>query len=487
MINIRILFGWVPKTADYEAKQESLRKEYSDLKAFAISGELAEYFDLEKTIKSSDFNRRKKEIISQRFSNTPEYRMEKEYLSLRKKSDIVRYYRIKDSVELKDFIEFENSQDVKHYHTLEKLVTSDEFHQQKKSLGRKKFRKSPENEKLQEFISLKKSRRFKDYFRFKNSKDYLNFTLLIGSEKISEYEKLGRFIKTDDFNKVKEYMLLPGKKKLEMSEEYRMEQKFKEMKNSDRFKWYFKTKDSKKFDEIKRWELSFAEEFDSHAIDSNKWLTRYLWGDRVLKDSYVNMGEKQFYTGEKNIALSGSILKVQTRREKASGRVWNPAIGFFPKDFDYTSAILNTGNSFRQQYGLFEAKIRFNRNFPVSHAFWLVSDLMLPHLDVARASKKIAVGTYWGNPNAKGGIAKKAAAMSREKYGFDYYVFSLEWTHDKLTWKVNGVPAYSSTSGVPQVPMYLNINSSIYQDVNGSVLPAELEVDWVRCFKSIKT
>jgi beta-glucanase (GH16 family) len=485
MINLRVIFGLVPKTADYEAKQNSLRKEYEELKSFTNSKELAEYTELEKTIGSSDFSRRKSETLKQRFSDTPEFRKEKEYNALKKQNEIKRYYKVKDSVELKDFIEFENSQDLKHYHTLEKLTGSDEFIQQKQSLGKKKFKQTPEYEKWVELQSLKNSKRFKDHFAFKKSKDYVNFTLLIGSEKITEFEKLGKYLKSPEFIKVKEYMLLPGKKKYEMSEEFRIEQRFAELKNSDKFKWYFKTRNSKKFDEIKRWDLTFAEEFEQPKLDRSKWLTRYFWGDKVLKDSYVNMGEKQFYTEENNIAISGSIIKVQTRREKAAGKVWNPAIGFFPKDFDYTSAIINTGNSFRQQFGLFEAKIRFNRNFPVNHAFWLVSDLMLPHIDVARAAKKIAVGTYWGNPNAKGGIEKRAASMSRDRYGYDYYVFSLEWTKEKMTWKVNGVPAFSTTTGIPNIPMYINISSAIYQDVNGSVLPAELEVDWVRCYKAV--
>lgn len=73
--------------------------------------------------------------------------------------------------------------------------------------------------------------------------------------------------------------------------------------------------------------------------------------------------------------------------------------------------------------------------------------------------------------------------MSRSKYGFDFYIYSLEWNKDKLVWKVNGVPVCSSTQGVPHMPMYVNLNSSLYKDVNGSVLPAELEVDWVRCYQ----
>jgi beta-glucanase (GH16 family) len=482
MINLRILFGWVPKTADYEAKQDSLRKEYDELKVFSQSKELADYLELEKTVLSSDFARKKKSILAQRFSDTPEYKQEREYLSLKKQKDIQRYYRIKDSVALKDFLELENSQDVKHFHTLEKLVHADEFLRKKKELGRK-FKESSENEKLVEYKSLKESERFKDFFAFKKSKNYVNFTLLIGSEKISGYEKLEKFVKTEAFQKVKEYMLLPAKKKLEMSDEYRMDQQYLELKKSDKFKWYFSTINTKKFDEIKRWNLTFSEEFDSGRLDKKRWLTRYFWGEKVLKDSYVNMGEKQCYSEDKNIEMAESVLKIHTRREKAVGKVWNPAVGFFPRDFDYTSAILNTGNSFRQQYGLFEAKIRFNRNYPVNHGFWLNSGLMLPHVDVARAAKGINVGTYWGNPNAKGGIAKKSTTMSRYRYGFDYCIFSLEWTKDKLTWKLNGIPVCSSTEGVPQVPMYLNFNSSLYQDVNGSVLPAELEVDWVRCYQ----
>jgi beta-glucanase (GH16 family) len=484
MTNLRILFGWVPKTADYEAKQDSLRKEYAELQAFTQSKELADYIELEKTVNSSEFKRRKKEIEAQRFSGTPEYQKEREYLRLKKQREITRYYATKDSVALKDFIEFDNSYDVKHYHTLETLVQSEEFADTKR-LGKKKFRQTSEYEKYQEYLSLKKSERFIRYFKFKKSRDYVNFTLLIGSEKITQFEQLEQYLKTDAFKKVKEYMLLPGKKKLELSEEYKMEQQYKTLKASEKFQWYFKTVKSRKFDEIKRWNLTFTDEFDAHKLDTKRWITRYFWGEALLKDSYVTMPEKQFYIGDKNIEVASSILKILTRHEKASGKVWNPAIGFFPRDFEYTSAIINTGSSFRQQYGLFEAKIRFNRNYPVNHGFWLISELMLPHLDVARASKKISVGSYWGNPNVKGGVDKRSASMGRSHYGFDYFIYSLEWTREKLTWKINGVPVYSTTQGIPQVPMYLNINSALYTDADGTVLPAQLEVDWVRCYQNI--
>ena len=485
MTNFRILFGWVPKTADYEAKQDSLRQEFLELTTFSKSKELTDYLELEKTVRSSDFARRKRAIAAQRFSETQEYRKEKECMNLKKSRSIKRYYKTKESVELKDFLEFEHSFDVKHYHTLEKLIHSDEFAQLKKSMGRKRFRETPEYEKLQEFIGLKKSQRFKDYFRFKESKDYINFTLLIGSEKITSFEQLEKFIRSEAFSKVKEYMLLPGKKKLELSDEYKMEQKYLSIKKSEKFRWYFRTKDSKKFAEVKKWQLTFSDEFDTHKLDKKKWLTRYYWGDTLLMDSYVNVAEKQCFTDDRNMEIGSSVLKIKTRREKITGKVWNPALGFFTREFNYTSAIINSGTNFRQQYGLFEAKVRFNRNFPVNHGVWMVAELMLPHLDIARATKKISVGSYWGNPNVKGGVDKKSSSMSRNKYGFDYQIFSLVWTRDRLVWKLNGVPVCSTSEGVPHMPMYININSSLYRDVDGALLPADLEVDWVRCYQHV--
>ena len=124
------------------------------------------------------------------FPDTPEYRKEKEYLAL-KKQKYRRYYKIKDSVELKDFLEFDKSYDVKHYHTLEKLVQSEEFGRLRKEMGKKKFRNNAGIRKVSGiYRSLKKSERIRDYFRFKLSRDYVNFTLLIGSEKIDAFEQL---------------------------------------------------------------------------------------------------------------------------------------------------------------------------------------------------------------------------------------------------------------------------------------------------------
>jgi beta-glucanase (GH16 family) len=336
-----------------------------------------------------------------------------------------------------------------------------------------------------EFQTLKKSSRFKEYFKYKASRDYVNFTLLIGSEKINTYETLQKEIQSDAFRSKKEYLLLPGKKKLELSEEYKLEQQYINIKNSEKIQWFLKVRNSNKYDEVKRWELTFEEDFNADKLDKKTWLSRYFWGEVLLSDSYSLDHEKQFMNDDKNIALADSKLRIITKQEKVQGKAWNPAIGFFPRDFEYTSGVINTGCSFRQQYGLFEAKIKFGKSFPVHHALWLVSDLLLPHIDIAKASKKIIMANYWGSPDGKSNVGKNEAGVSLNRYGNGYYVFTLEWTADRLTWKINGVTVQSVTEGVPKIPMYLNISSSLYSDAKNNGLPALLEVDWVRCYKQV--
>ncbi len=482
MINLRILFGLVPKTSDYEAQQESLRKEYLELAEFAKSPELKEYQELENTVKSPDFARKKKSILSQKYSDTTEWTKEKEYLRLKKQREIRKFYQIKNSIELKDFLEFDKSYDVKHYHTLEKLIHSDEWTSKKRQLG-KKFTESSEYQQYLEYKNLKNSKRFRDYFAFKTSRDYVNFTLLIGSEKINAFENLEKYIRSEDFIKIKEYMLLPGQKKYEMSPEFQLEKKYLELRNSEKIRWYYKVKDSKKFDEIKRWELTFSDDFETNKLDRKKWLSRYFWGDAMLHESYSLDNEKQFYNEDKNIEMSGSTLTIITRREKVRGKAWNASVGFFPRDFNYTSSIINTGHSFRQKYGLFEAKIRFNANYPVTHAFWLVSDTMLPHVNIVRAADKISMGNLWGSAEHRKLIRKNESRISLSRYGSDYFIYSMEWSAHRLTWKINGVTVNSVTEGVPQVPMYINLSSALYAEIKDGILPALLEVDWIRCYR----
>ncbi|MCK4991432.1 MAG: hypothetical protein KAS29_13130, partial [Bacteroidales bacterium] len=60
---------------------------------------------------------------------------------------------------------------------------------------------------------------------------------------------------------------------------------------------------------------------------------------------------------------------------------------------------------------------------------------------------------------------------------------TLEWTPNKLTWKINGKVFKTQTSGVPQEEMYINFSSNLKKDATESRLPSAMEIDWIRVFK----
>jgi beta-glucanase (GH16 family) len=460
-------------------------KEYSDFKNLYKSKRLKDFEELRDFIKSGEFLSARRSKKKSDFKFTEEYQKLQQYEGLKKSKEFKNYFKLAKSPRLIDYNELHDSQELEAYIELEKYINSPEYKSEKNSIEGQKFEDTDEYKKLQEYKSLKNSKKFKDNFKFKASKLYANYVNLDGTERIKQVEELEKFIQSDKFMEVKEYMLLPPAKKLELSEEYKLEQKYIELKNSEKIVWYFELKDSTKFDELKNWEVTFEEDFSTGKLDREKWMTRYYWGDSLLKDSYSLAHEKHFFTDGENLEFDNGILRILTKKEKTRGKAWDPQYGFYTKDFDYTSGLISTANSFRQKYGLFEAKIRFNESLPVNHSFWMLSDQVLPHIDIAKAENKLIMSSFWGSISERRGIRKKISKLSLSKFSGDFYIYSLEWSQDKLVWKINGVEVTSSKQGVPQESMYLILSSGIYKDIKGNNLPAAMEIDWVRCYKRV--
>jgi len=459
---------------------------FSDYKNLMGKDRIETFINLEKFVRSGEVEQARRNLNKQEFKQSEEFRKQSDFNQLKKSKEIKNYIKITGLPYFNDFNRLNNSPEIEAFEELQKHILSIEFRQERSKVETAKYKDTEEYRKEQEYIGLKKSKKFIDNFKFKASKNYQLFLKLDGSTKVEEYEELKSFVESDKFIKVKDYMLLSPKKKLVQSEEHQQELRYKELHTSDKIQWYLTVKDSNKFDAIKNWKLSFEENFDSDNLDRKKWITRYFWGETILQDSYSLAAEKQFFTDGKNLEINDSVLKIITKKEKAEGKAWNPKIGFFPREFEYTSGLISTGNSFRQKYGIFEAKIRFSLKNPVTHAFWMLSDQIVPHVDIAKIQKKLVLSNIWGNIAESNDIKKNVSKLGASKFSKDFYIYTLEWAPDRLIWKINGVTIASATDGVPQEPMYLILSSALYKDVNGSVLPASLEVDWVKCYMAAK-
>jgi hypothetical protein len=538
MASLKLLLGMIPSTSKIEQAEKALVAEFEKLNAFSGSDQLAKYNELNGLVNSSDFVQKRKEIETLQYKNSEEYSKEKEFLSLQKAKDIVLYYRTVEGPALKKFKELDGSDKIAEFETLEKFIQSSAFKEKEKmrpitfkdSAEYKKlveykslksdpeiksflkakdkeeskksknvlkyeeldafikssefaskqnmkpitFKDSDEYKKLLEYKRIKTSSEIKEFYKFKSSKEYANYLSTDGSKRLSRLNELKEYVATQEFKKQKEYLL--DKKRFEKTEMFKEVLEYDKLKKNEDIIWYFKIKDSNKFDILKHRELTFSDEFESEKLDTKKWLTNYYWGDKLLKDRYSVESDLQAYTEKENFEIHNSILKINTKPQKVSGKVWSAAHGFSQKEFNYTSGLINTGGSFRQKFGVFTAKIKLG-DPNAKCAFWMLADKITPHIDICRTSK----GKVWSDYFSAKGNTSKTSIGSR--YSNDFFIFTLEWTSDKLVWKINDTEVFVQTSDIPQEPMYVNLAGGLDKPISG---PTSMEIDWVRVYQPKK-
>lgn len=471
MASLKLLLGLIPATAKLEQAEKDLIAEFEKLNLFSGSETLKRYNELTALVTSSDFQNKKKAIESESFKGSEEYSREKEFLSMEKSKDIRMYFKTLAGQELKKFRDLDGSDKIKDFEALQKLVTSLEFREKSKS---KDFKESDDAKRMDEYNRLKNSQEIKDYYAFLKSKEYANFKNIDGSSRLSRYQELKEYTSSEEFKKRKEYLL--DKKRFEKTDMFRQLEEYNGLKKNEDIIWYFKVKDTTRFDILKHRELLFGEEFEADKLDEKKWLTNYYWGEKLLKDRYSVDGDLQAYTAKDNFEFRNSCLKINTKPQKATGKVWSAVNGFTTKEFAYTSGLVNTALSFRQKFGTFTAKIKLGDPNAKS-AFWLIGDKVTPHIDICRTGK----GKVWFDLFSSKGLAGRASLGS--KYAGDFYIYTLEWSADKLVWKINNTEVKVQTTDVPQEEMYISLSGGLDKPVNGMT---SMEIDWVRVYQTVK-
>lgn len=358
------------------------------------------------------------------------------------------------------FIDYERSEDLNHFLELEKEVNSSNFALRKKKILREKYKASEAFRKEERYNQLMKRAK--------------------GDERSQELKVLEDYIHSEEFIRQKQYLTMRPAERYETTEEYQKESEYQSLKKSEKVVWYFRTKKKYPFREIEKWDLTFEEKFKGSTLDTSKWMTRYYWGEKTMDSSFVLEDDKSFITDGKNIEFYDNKARIVTKAEKAEGLMWRSEQGFVLEDFDFTSGLISTAKSFRQKYGIFKAKIKMAGG-SVAQSFWMVSETMLPHIDVARYENgKLHSNYFWGSGST---THKSISKTGGAKYANEYYIFTLEWSPNKLVWKINDKVFKTQTSGVPQEAMCINLSSNLKKDASENGLPSAMEIDWVRVYK----
>jgi beta-glucanase (GH16 family) len=485
----------------------------------AGSKELQRYEELKEIVESSTFQHRKKELEDLKYKGSLEYQKRMEFISLGKNGKLKLYYKTLESSDYLLFKElntpenkklfeqagnkknkdpklalylkfqkskrYENLKIIEHrglakkFEHLKHEVNADSFLEKEAFLkDANRYKGSKDYPVFKEFTHLAKSEDIQFFLKFKVSPQYMNYEKVSDSWELTRLKELREMAAGTEF--IKRVNYLKDKKRYESSERYKSELEFIALDKSELMKEYRLLKKSAKLDFFNKWNVVFDEDFGENKLNTNRWQPENYWGFKLAGRSFSQTDEIQCYNGLNNILVNSHVLSILTKREKVAGQVWNSSTGLMPKQFEYSSGIINSGESFRMSEGVVEAKVKFNADSSVTSAFSLTGSVPLPQIDVFRSGKDCV--TFGTADKKSNGLSAKYKRIYGLKFD-QFHVFRLEIKNNTLIWKINGQEVHTEQFFQFNGGMFLNFVSSLHETVNHNAIPHRFEIDWVRCYQ----
>lgn len=231
-----------------------------------------------------------------------------------------------------------------------------------------------------------------------------------------------------------------------------------------------------------KWELTFSDEFEGDAVDTDKW--------EVLTREHSYNNELQYYLPE-HASVANGKLRITATDEPYNGKA-------------YQSARLESW--FSQAYGRFEARAKIPTTKGIWPAIWLLPrDVQWPHggeIDIMEhgGSKPNEVLSAFHFANAEGEHEHVDQRYSTEgadgepvHFPDGFHVYAVEWTPDEIVYYVDGVEHYRVTMQqvpVSSTPMSIVLNTAVGGWFDGepdetTVFPQYFEIDYVRAYKAV--
>ena len=241
------------------------------------------------------------------------------------------------------------------------------------------------------------------------------------------------------------------------------------------------------------WRLTFEDNFDGVALDTDKWSYYLPWGSQTNFDAN---GELQHYEIG-NVVVSGGLLHLVAKQEN---------VFISPRNYPYSSGCINTAAHFEQAYGKFEARVKTPNGKGFWPAFWMVwkggSDgygwWPWPcEIDVMEQDGGIPNSTQMNMHTGTGihyatGPDQQAGPLDYvgPDWTADFHVYAVEWSQNLVICKIDGVERWRVTERVTDAPNYIILNLAVegnfITDVDGTTpFPSEYQVDYVRVYEHV--
>ncbi len=219
--------------------------------------------------------------------------------------------------------------------------------------------------------------------------------------------------------------------------------------------------------------LVFSDEFDGNL---DKWNVKNNWKP---SNSPVCMLSE-------NVYISGvGALIIKSRNEGGSSCGLQRSSGY-----------VDTKGKFSGKYYYAEMRAKLPRGKGIWPAFWMLPEGggWPPEIDIFEMlgdnTNKLyfTVHTQGNDPDCGGYSNCKSGSYVGNDFSADYHIYGMEWTSDYVAWFVDGIERFRSREYVPQVPMFLVIDTYIGGDWPGNPdnttqWPQYFYVDYVRVYQ----
>ena len=399
------------------------------------SPELAEYLELKKIVESRDFQERKQELSTRKYSDTDEGRKMNAFERL---SSSLRMKGYKYALESETFQAF------------------------------LQFQKTDEFQKINSFKERLKSSELRMYNMIYRSAFYKNYMKVLNSPELKQLTELEKEVNTEDFQKRNAFWA--DSKRWQHSDDYKTEKRYQQLANSEDIKFYYESREEK-ID----WAELFRPAFDDDMSSNKNWKPGYGYANPAMKDGHSRTDELQAYNGGKNTFYADGRMDLETRAESKTAVAWDSKKGFVEHVFDYTSDVMNTKEAFAQEKGMFMAKVRSQGT---GHHFFGLSTGK-PNTPL------IAMYFYNGDIHQMGLIDGNRTqlvpltGMLRSMY----YVYTFRWTKNELVWYVNNMEVLRTRNSLSAEQRFFLAQSFLPGNEKGG--EGKLKVQWARAYRTV--
>ncbi|MFA4851087.1 MAG: glycoside hydrolase family 16 protein [Bacteroidales bacterium] len=232
------------------------------------------------------------------------------------------------------------------------------------------------------------------------------------------------------------------------------------------------------------WELTFSDEFSDTVLNHNIWKTEFPWGQSSSDDN-------MYYYIDSAFAIKDGILHIQAKRDTVMGLVHDDNYNYSYKQFYLTSGMLQSADSFSQQYGYFEIRSKVPYGMGFWPAFWLmVYSGWPPEIDVyeimGSQPNRLHMANHFRDKNSI--HRQNAITINGPDFSQDFHTFAIEWNPKEIIWYLDDVKVFRSEIGIPEERMYLILTLALGGDFAGEIdnttpLPNSFDIDYIRVYR----